>query len=29
LTIPDPDLRWNDSTLHYDFGTPDWSEFYE
>ena len=29
LTIPDPDLRWNEATQHYDFGTPDWSEFYE
>jgi ring-1,2-phenylacetyl-CoA epoxidase subunit PaaA len=22
-------LRWNEATQHYDFGTPDWSEFYE
>jgi ring-1,2-phenylacetyl-CoA epoxidase subunit PaaA len=28
LTIPDPDLRWNAETGHYDFGTPDWAEFY-
>jgi len=28
LTIPDPDLRWNVETGHYDFGAIDWSEFY-
>jgi len=28
LTIPDPDLRWNADTGHYDFGAIDWSEFY-
>jgi len=28
LTIPDPELRWNAETQHYDFGTPDWDEFY-
>ena len=27
LTIPDPDLRWNDERGHHDFGEPDWSEF--
>ena len=27
LTPPDPDLRWNDETGHYDFGEPDWEEF--
>jgi ring-1,2-phenylacetyl-CoA epoxidase subunit PaaA len=27
LTIPDPELRWNEETGHYDFGTPDWDEF--
>jgi len=26
LTIPDPDLTWNASTGHYDFGPIDWSE---
>jgi ring-1,2-phenylacetyl-CoA epoxidase subunit PaaA len=26
LTIPDPDLTWNESTGHYDFGPIDWSE---
>ncbi|GGD47040.1 1,2-phenylacetyl-CoA epoxidase subunit PaaA [Sinisalibacter lacisalsi] len=29
LTIPDPDLKWNEETGHYDFSEPDWSEFYE
>jgi ring-1,2-phenylacetyl-CoA epoxidase subunit PaaA len=28
LTIPDPDLKWNDKRGHYDFGAIDWSEFY-
>jgi ring-1,2-phenylacetyl-CoA epoxidase subunit PaaA len=28
LTIPDPALRWNAQRGHYDFGTPDWEEFY-
>jgi ring-1,2-phenylacetyl-CoA epoxidase subunit PaaA len=28
LKIPDPDLRWNAERGHYDFGTPDWPEFY-
>jgi ring-1,2-phenylacetyl-CoA epoxidase subunit PaaA len=27
LTLPDPDLRWNDASGHYDFGEIDWSEF--
>jgi ring-1,2-phenylacetyl-CoA epoxidase subunit PaaA len=27
LTIPDKDLKWNESKKGYDFGTPDWSEF--
>ncbi|NYZ14985.1 1,2-phenylacetyl-CoA epoxidase subunit A [Azospirillum sp. RWY-5-1] len=27
LTIPDPDLRFNAETGHYEFGTIDWSEF--
>ena len=29
LTIPDPDLKWNEETQHYDFGEIDWKEFYE
>ena len=28
LTLPDPDLRWNDERGHYDFGAIDWAEFY-
>jgi ring-1,2-phenylacetyl-CoA epoxidase subunit PaaA len=27
LTIPDPDLKWNEETGHYDFGAIDWDEF--
>ena len=29
LTIPDPDLTWNEETGHYDFGEIDWTEFNE
>jgi len=29
LTVPDPDLKWNEETGHYDFSEPDWAEFYE
>ncbi len=28
LTPPDPELKWNEQTGHYDFGTIDWSEFW-
>ena len=28
LSIPDPDLQWNQETGHHDFGKIDWSEFY-
>ncbi|WP_432261051.1 1,2-phenylacetyl-CoA epoxidase subunit PaaA [Cupriavidus sp. TMH.W2] len=28
LTIPDPELKWNEERGHYDFGEIDWSEFY-
>jgi ring-1,2-phenylacetyl-CoA epoxidase subunit PaaA len=28
LSIPDPDLRWNEEHGQYDFGAIDWSEFY-
>jgi ring-1,2-phenylacetyl-CoA epoxidase subunit PaaA len=28
LAIPDPELRWNEERGHYDFGTPDWDEFF-
>ena len=27
VTLPDPDLRWNEERGHYDFGEPDWAEF--
>lgn len=26
LTLPDPDLKWHDTSGHYDFGAIDWSE---
>jgi ring-1,2-phenylacetyl-CoA epoxidase subunit PaaA len=29
LRVPDPDLRWDDSTEHYHFGEIDWSEFHQ
>lgn len=29
LTIPDPDLKWNEERGHYDFGEINWDEFYE
>lgn len=28
LTIPDPDLKWNEERGHYDFGAINWDEFY-
>lgn len=28
LTIPDKDLKWNETTGHYDFGAINWDEFY-
>ena len=28
LTVPDPDLKWNEERGHYDFGEIDWAEFY-
>ena len=28
LSIPDPDLRWNEARGHYDHGPIDWSEFW-
>ncbi len=27
LTVPDPDLKWNEARSHYDFGAIDWEEF--
>lgn len=29
LTIPDPDLKWNEERKHYDFGAIDWNEFWQ
>jgi ring-1,2-phenylacetyl-CoA epoxidase subunit PaaA len=29
LTLPDPDLKWNEARGHYDFGEIDWTEFNE
>ncbi len=29
LTIPDPDLKWNEERGHYDFGDIDWNEFWQ
>jgi len=28
LRVPDPDLRWNETSGHYEFGPIDWAEFY-
>ena len=28
VTVPDPDLKWNEARGSYDFGELDWSEFY-
>src|SRR5246127_2771427 len=28
LTVPDPDLKWNEDKDGYDFGAVDWEEFY-
>jgi ring-1,2-phenylacetyl-CoA epoxidase subunit PaaA len=28
ITMPDPDLKWNEARGHYDFGAIDWAEFY-
>ena len=27
VTLPDPELRWNEARGHYDFGAVDWDEF--
>src|SRR5690242_3297821 len=29
LKVPDPDLKWNEASGHYDFGAIDWGEFHE
>ena len=28
ITIPDPDLKWNEEREHYDFGEINWEEFW-
>src|SRR5690606_41794642 len=28
LTLPDPELKWNEERGHYDFGAIDWDEFW-
>ncbi|MEY3490038.1 MAG: 1,2-phenylacetyl-CoA epoxidase, subunit [Pseudomonadota bacterium] len=28
VTLPDPDLKWNDARQHYDYGAIDWDEFW-
>jgi ring-1,2-phenylacetyl-CoA epoxidase subunit PaaA len=28
MTLPDPDLKWNESRKHYDFGEINWTEFW-
>jgi ring-1,2-phenylacetyl-CoA epoxidase subunit PaaA len=28
VTLPDPELKWNDARGHYDFGPIDWAEFW-
>lgn len=29
MTLPDPDLRWNEERQHYDFGAINWEEFWQ
>jgi len=29
ITVPDPGLAWNEQRGNYDFGEPDWSEFFD
>ena len=28
VTLPDPDLKWNEERQHYDYGSIDWEEFW-
>jgi ring-1,2-phenylacetyl-CoA epoxidase subunit PaaA len=28
VTLPDPDLKWNETRQHYDYGAIDWDEFW-
>jgi len=29
ITLPDPDLKWNEDRQHHDYGSIDWNEFWE
>jgi ring-1,2-phenylacetyl-CoA epoxidase subunit PaaA len=29
MTLPDPNLKWNEEIKHYDFGEIDWNEFWQ
>ena len=29
MQLPDPEIRWNEKTGHFDFGQINWDEFYE
>jgi len=29
LDLPDPSLKWNEKTGHYDYADPDWTEFFD
>ncbi len=29
LDLPDPGIKWNEETGHYDFSDPDWTEFFD
>jgi ring-1,2-phenylacetyl-CoA epoxidase subunit PaaA len=29
VTFPDPELKWNEERGQYDFGSPDWDEFWQ
>ena len=29
ITIPDPDIKWNEERQHYDYGQIDWEEFWQ
>jgi ring-1,2-phenylacetyl-CoA epoxidase subunit PaaA len=29
MTLPDPDLKWNEARGHYDFGVINWEEFWQ
>ena len=29
LSLPDPDMKWNEERGHYDFGNIDWKEFFD